>query len=337
MKAIDVSQWQGNINWNQVDAPIAIIKISGGDAGLYYDSKANQNYYSAKAAGKAVGMYHFAGGGDPYQEADFFLNGCSPFEPNDVFVLDWEITHPDPVGWCKAFIQRCIERTGVKPLIYLNQSTIFAYDWTPVVNQDVGLWVAHWGYTPDQDVPIKWWMTYVLHQYSSRGRVPGIIGDVDLNEWFGSVDQFRAYGFKAAPAPIQDVKPPVADPVPPQPAPTPPVATPPATPPPIVDPPIMTPPAPQPPDDDGDDMWPKDTLPQPEPIDNAKLAQHVRALFESVKFLVRILTLYGVPGALAIVNVISPEWAAVIGTILTFVDKFIHSNKKIPLKGLLWF
>lgn len=223
IEAIDVSQWQGNIDWNSVDRPIAIIKMSGGDAGLYTDSKANQNYYGAKAAGKLVGGYHFAGGGDPVNEANFFVAAMSPLEENDVLVLDWEIQHPDPVGWCTAFVNRVHETTGVWPLFYANGSTINAYDWSPVRN-NCGTWVAWYGQDPEGNLPISG--AYVMHQYTSGGSVPGIAGRVDLDAWFGSLDQFKKYGYHATqPAPVPQPEPtpiPPPEPVPdPTPAPVP--------------------------------------------------------------------------------------------------------------------
>ena len=228
VKGIDVSQWQGNINWQAVrdsGVEIAIIKMSGGDAGLYTDSKANQNYYAAKAAGVAIGGYHFAGGGSPENEADFFIAAMSPLETNDVLVLDWEIEHPDPVGWCVRFCQRVIDRTGIRPIFYTNQNRVVTHDWTPVVNQNVGLWVAHYGLTPDDNMNVGAWPTYIMHQYGSNGSVPGIAGRVDLDAWFGNADQFRAYGYhpQATPAPIPTPAPPAPEPTP-VPEPTPPPA-----------------------------------------------------------------------------------------------------------------
>lgn len=216
IEAIDVSQWQGNINWSAVNRPIAIIKMSGGDAGLYTDSFANQNYYGAKAAGKLVGGYHFAGGGDPVNEADFFVAAMSPLEENDVLVLDWEIEHANPVGWCQTFVQRVHDRTGIWPLFYTNGARLNQYDWSPVRN-NCGTWVAWYGRDPEGNLPISG--NYVMHQYTSGGGVPGIAGRVDLDAWFGTLEQFKKYGYHAPqPAPT-----PTPAPVPvPEPAPVPP-------------------------------------------------------------------------------------------------------------------
>lgn len=201
--ALDVSQYQGDINWAAVDRDIAIIKMSGGDAGLYTDSRATANYYGAKAAGKAVGMYHFAGGNDPVNEADFFIAACSPLEEDDVMVLDWEIPNSDPVGWCKSFRDRVHDRTGAWPLLYVNLATLNQYDWSPVLDNS-GLWLAAWNNDPEATLTNK---VYVMHQYSSNGTVPGIAGRVDLDAWFGTVDEFKKYGYHTAvtapaPAPV---------------------------------------------------------------------------------------------------------------------------------------
>jgi lysozyme len=222
--AIDVSQYQGVIDWPKVDRPIAIIRMSSGDGGLHYDKSAARNYKLAKAAGKAVGMYHYAGAGDPVAEADFFIKACSPLSQDDVMVLDWEVSHPDPVGWCVAFITRVIDKTGTKPLIYMNTSTENAYNWQPVIALDIALWLADYRYTPAQNAPVKHWKKYVMHQHSSKGSVPGIAGNVDLDEYFGTVASFKKYGYQApvTQEPTPPVTPPVV-PAPVEPTPTPPV------------------------------------------------------------------------------------------------------------------
>ena len=66
IRGIDVSHWQGDIDWNKVKKDgieFAIIKAGGSDAGFYKDSKFEKNYAGAKAAGLAVGAYYFVGKG----------------------------------------------------------------------------------------------------------------------------------------------------------------------------------------------------------------------------------------------------------------------------------
>lgn len=187
---IDCSQYNGIINWPKVTEQIAMVKMGGGDAGLYLDSMATKNYYGAKAAGKAVGGYWFAGGTDAVKEADYFVRAMSPLAVGDVLALDWEVSHTDPVQWCLAFATEVHLKTSVWPLLYINASTCNAYDWTPVL-EHCGLWVADYSVAPSDSVPIK--HVYIAQQYTE---IP-----YDKTAWFMTLEQFKAYGVKAPDAP----------------------------------------------------------------------------------------------------------------------------------------
>lgn len=235
-KAIDVSHWQGDIDWQAVKnsgVEIAIIKVTGGDAGLYVDSKVGVNYANARNVGLAYGTYHFAGGGDPITEADYFCRTVSPLDEGQVLLLDWEVNVPDPVGWCWQFVSHVHDRLGVWPMIYMSGSRVPAFYGSDVL-KNCGLWVAWYDRDPEKDLPLK--TVYVMHQYTSNGSVPGISGRVDLDAFYGSVEQFNKYGYHTpVPVPVPDPVPvptpepepnpaPVPDPTPvpnPEPAPTP--------------------------------------------------------------------------------------------------------------------
>jgi GH25 family lysozyme M1 (1,4-beta-N-acetylmuramidase) len=233
--ALDVSVYQGNIDWPAVKAAgyeIAIVKVSGSDAGDYVDSKAGQNYNAARAAGLAVGTYHFAGGSDPNHEAEYFVNVCSPLDENQVLVLDWEIQHSDPVGWVTNFVSRVHQLCNVWPIVYMNGSTRNAYNWDSV-GVNCGFWIAWYGQDPNQDLPVAG--TYIMHQYTSGGSVPGISGRVDLDAVYMDVPTFNKYGYHA----------PVLNSPSPPPTPTPaPIPTPQPTPPPSPVPTPINPPTP---------------------------------------------------------------------------------------------
>lgn len=245
--AIDVSVYQGNINWPAVTQPIAIMKISGGDDGLYYDSKATQNYNGLIAAGKQPVLYHFAGGGDPVAEADFFVRGCMPFAVGDVYALDWEIQHPDPVGWAKAFTDYVHEKTGAWPMVYLNISTTNNYDWSPVL-ANCPLWLAAPSYGWDDPVPVKY---SVSMQQGPITTTAGVPTGVDSDMWFGSLDALKKCGYTISneiPTPPEPTPAPVPDPVPtpvPEPSPAP-VPTPTPVPEPVPTPPPQPTPTPTP-------------------------------------------------------------------------------------------
>jgi lysozyme len=211
LPAIDISQWQGT--WQNWSEPIIFMKVSGGDAGVYYDSQATNNYNQAKANGKGIGMYHFAGAGDPVVEANFFIRACSPLAENDVLALDWEVQHPDPVGWCTAFVNTVHNKTGVWPLLYINLSTLRSFDWSPVLN-NCGLWIAAWTNDPNVNVDTGG-RPYVVHQYSGS--------PLDKDAVWLTMEQFNAYGYHAQPTPAPEPQPePTPNPEPtPAPAPEP--------------------------------------------------------------------------------------------------------------------
>ena len=63
-QGIDVSHWQGDIDWEQVKASgidFVIVKAGGSDAGFYTDKYFEKNYAGAKSAGLMVGAYYFVG------------------------------------------------------------------------------------------------------------------------------------------------------------------------------------------------------------------------------------------------------------------------------------
>ena len=64
IRGIDISHWQGDINFKKVkadDVNFCIIKAGGSDFGLYKDKKFESNYAAAKEAGLNVGAYYFVG------------------------------------------------------------------------------------------------------------------------------------------------------------------------------------------------------------------------------------------------------------------------------------
>lgn len=212
----DRSQWNGVYD-ALGDPNLAVaLKMSGGDAGLYFDSQASVNYSNASAAGKVIIGYHFAGGSDPIGEAAFFLRAMSPLAENDILALDWEIQHADPVGWCTAFVNHIHEQTGIWPLVYMNMSTANAYDWSPVFN-NCGYWCAAPSYSFDDTLPVKY------PQIAQQGP---IVNGIDTDAFFGTIDQLKAYGYHATSPSVLPEAPPSV----PVPEPTAPVEAPPSVP-----------------------------------------------------------------------------------------------------------
>ena len=229
--AKDISRWQGN--WQETGESIVLIKIGGGDNGLYFDDKSAEDWARAVADGRAVGGYWYAGWTNPAAEAAYFLKGMLPLVENDVYDLDCEAIPAgfNPVVWAKAFRDYIHDQNGVWCLMYMNLATLNAYDWTSVLDKS-GLHLADWNDNPEGTIPTQY--TYVMQQYSDGP-------SYDHDAWFGTVEEFKQYGYHA-PQPV--ISAPVPDPTPP-PTPVLPTETPaPADPPSAPTPPADTPPAP---------------------------------------------------------------------------------------------
>lgn len=243
--AKDISRWQGA--YSETGEPIVMVKISGGDVGLYVDPQAASNYNQVIAHGHAFGGYHFAGAGDPVAEANFFVNAMMPLNTGEVPALDWEVGHPNPPAWCNTFIDQVRKGCGNPNqggLIYMNLATLNAHDWSLVLSK-WGLWLADWTGDPS-GATVNTDKTVVMLQYNDGPTY-------DRDEWYGSIEQFKAYGWQPATAPAPAPAPePSPSPTPPEPPvlptpPTPEPIPPTDTPPPVPEPPVEPTPGPTPP------------------------------------------------------------------------------------------
>lgn len=207
LRGVDLSHWQSNFDaFGSVD--FAIIKATEGVG--YVDPACDTLYQRAKKAGKLLGVYHFARpdlNNSAVAEADWFVNNIQGYIKEAILVLDWESGYLGNVSWAKQFLDRVKERTGIKAILYASRSPINSFDWSSVANADYGLWVADYGANTGQEgnkPAVKWWSFYILWQYTSRGRVAGYNGDVDLNNFYGDAETWRKYATSSsspAPAP----------------------------------------------------------------------------------------------------------------------------------------
>jgi hypothetical protein len=230
--AVDISKYQGA--WQDYPADIVLIKMSGGDTGLYLDPDATTNYTDAKAAGKAVGGYHFVGWSEgAVAEASWFLRAMAPLAQNDVYALDAESGAVDVSTSSPTYILAMAEyihnSIGVWPLVYMSLNTLNSFDWSAVL-VNCGLWLADWAVTPTATIPTH--VAYVMQQYADGP-------NYDRDEFFGSVEEFNKYGYQApAPIPAPEPAPVVTSPIT---SPEPPVQTEPVETAPVTDPtPVQT-------------------------------------------------------------------------------------------------
>ena len=196
LHGVDVSRYQGEIDWNRVrDAGIefAIVRVGGrliNSGGLYEDRLYRENIEGAVEAGLDVGVYFFSqavSAEEGLEEAEYVLSlleGCDLTMP---VVMDWEplggteartygVEPAEITAAIRTFCDR-IREAGYEPMIYVNaQNAYTRMDLRDL--SDIRLWYAQYS-----DVPVFRYH-FDLWQYSARGRVDGIEGDVDLNLCF---------------------------------------------------------------------------------------------------------------------------------------------------------
>lgn len=191
---VDVSYWQGQINWPLVKAAgmeFAMIRLAwrgSTEGNIEADSTAAANYRGAKDAGLLVGGYFFSQAvtaEEAVEEAEFVLEMIKDWKMDMPIVFDWEDaggTRPigmDPrtlTDCAKAFCQT-IEAAGYEAMVYTNWNQAF-YDLYLEELAEYDLWLAM--YEADMEFPYK----IDMWQYSCTGSVPGVEGPVDLNIYF---------------------------------------------------------------------------------------------------------------------------------------------------------
>ena len=206
MNGIDVSNHQNGINLSVVPCDFVITKATQGTS--YINPDCDRAYQQAKAAGKCLGVYHYAGGGGAVAEADFFLKNIQGYIGEAIIVLDWEgyqnSAYDQGPAYAKQFLDRIYEKTGVRALVYMSKSVCNAYDWSAIAANH-GLWVAQYannnptGYQSNPWTDSKGygaWSGPAIFQYSSSGRLSGYNGNLDINIAYMDREGWNKYAGK---------------------------------------------------------------------------------------------------------------------------------------------
>lgn len=210
LNGIDIASHQAGIDVANVSADFVFIKATQGT--WYKNQLPSKGYdYAAwgnktLASGRLLGFYHYAEGGDPIKEAEYFYNAVKAYKGRAAVALDWEgqdnklFDTGFDVQWCKRFLDRIAELMEAKPLIYMSKSTTRMYDWSSVATS-YPLWVAQYassnttGYQSNpwtDSYSFGAWAKPLIFQYSATGRVNGYEGDLDLDLFYGSRNSWVA-------------------------------------------------------------------------------------------------------------------------------------------------
>lgn len=162
----DLSHWNKVKDWKKLRDVFIIHKCTEGTSYL------DPTYKERKD--KIQASYHFARGGDAKKEADWFCKNSN----EKMLVLDWEIEHIDPAMWCTEFIKRVKEKKGIDCWLYTNDARALKHTFPSKWKK----WIARYkDYTGTLDWKYEPKSEWDMWQYTSRGRLDGVEGNVDLN------------------------------------------------------------------------------------------------------------------------------------------------------------
>lgn len=188
---IDVSKWNGSIDWNAVkNSGVSYVIIRCGYRGsttgaLIEDPMFRSNIQGASNAGLKVGVYFFTQAVnevEAVEEASMVLGLIKGYNMSYPVFLDVEasngradsISASTRTSVCKAFCQT-IQNSGYKAGVYANKTWLNSYmDAASLTGYKI--WLAQYAAAPTYSKT-----RYDMWQYSSKGNVSGIKGGVDMN------------------------------------------------------------------------------------------------------------------------------------------------------------
>ncbi|MCC6493793.1 MAG: hypothetical protein IT424_12325 [Pirellulales bacterium] len=223
VSGIDVSRWQGDINWTAVkNAGIEFAFCKATEGVDFIDVKFTRNMTLASAAGVYIGPYHFgrinsnvSNPNDAVDEAHDFVDAIAPYyqSPGNFLrpVLDVENTpgfgstaqnRAYVSEWVRDFVGVLQDRLGFAPIIYCNTSYAGAYFELDLAQYD--LWIANYADAPPAIPPASIdgiWDGWDFWQYTDSGSVAGVAGNVDRDVYQGTLDELLEKFLAVPPAP----------------------------------------------------------------------------------------------------------------------------------------
>lgn len=182
-RGIDVSRWQGEVNWSQVAADDVAFVMLGTRSKGEVDPYFHKNIQGAANAGVQVGAYIYSLATTPemaVEEADFVLNLIKDYPVSYPVAFDMEddvqknMPKEQLAQIANAFCER-ISQAGYYPIIYANEYWLNNVLDMSLMNYPV--WVARYSVKPSYGSPVMW-------QATSTGSVNGISGNVDIDFQF---------------------------------------------------------------------------------------------------------------------------------------------------------
>ena len=205
LNIIDIAIYQDDINFSVVPCDGAMVKATQGVG--YTNPDCVRAVEQLMVPNKAVGTYHYISGGNAVAEANFYIDSILNWIGKSALAVDWESNQNSAWGdesYLEAVVKQIIARTNVPPMIYVQASRY--NEVAPVAKRNnCGLWIAQYADTNPTGWQTTPWnegaYTCAMRQYSSNGRINGWNGPLDLNKFYGSLDDFRKYYGRSSSAP----------------------------------------------------------------------------------------------------------------------------------------
>lgn len=177
-RGIDVSKYQGTINWSKVAASkkVKYVYIKATEGTSIQDPFYKKNIEGARKAGIPVGSYHlYSPKTTAYQQFGNFKKMVKKDKQDLIPVLDIEERHNKGLNMERVdkILELMEKEYGVKPLIYTSEM-VYRNHFTGKKYKDYQIFIANYRRYPK--------VRFTLWQYTQTGRVNGIKGDVDFSE-----------------------------------------------------------------------------------------------------------------------------------------------------------
>ena len=185
-EGIDVSDWQGYIDYSQVkNSGIDVVYIKASQGNNIKDPYLEINYENAKANNLKVGFYHFLTATtveEAEEQAAFFASVISGKQADCKLAMDYELfggVSTEQVNQiAMAFIQKVKELTKKQVIIYSDLYNI-ENTFNSELSSQGELWLAYYGDYRNLENTNSSWNTFIGVQYTDQGNVAGINGNVD--------------------------------------------------------------------------------------------------------------------------------------------------------------
>lgn len=200
---IDVSKYNGDINWDKVKkdgVDFVIVRVGyrgyGKSGTLCTDPNYKANIEGALAAGIKVGVYYFTEAlttDEAREEAEFCISKIKDYNITLPVAIDYEyptdgknpigrmynakLTKAEATANVKAFCA-AVKKAGYTPLVYANKSDLSSLINGKTIGNTYKVWLANYTTKTTYANSYEYW------QYTSSGKVNGITGKVDCNFWY---------------------------------------------------------------------------------------------------------------------------------------------------------